>query len=167
MMLLAWLASLALAQDMLPVEDLNKEGALQAIHQSLDGKFSTSGGNVTGLSGFMAGAYVPYYTGKFGVLSAVLVKSTDTASDYSVTVATDGVLVVASTTTTGGVEYLTSPNDMTPHRVAVDNSGVLDLLAKAFAVYFSDFYLLDSSNVIWRVSLDRGAVLMTTSMGAI
>lgn len=36
----------------LPVEDMEKDGALQAIHQGMDDKFQTTGGTITGRTSF-------------------------------------------------------------------------------------------------------------------
>lgn len=92
MLLLAAVTSLY-AQDMLPVEDLEKDGAVNAIHQGLDDKFSVRGGTVTGDSFFTE-----------PVSNSGTLSQTGAATfTSSVTIQTDGREVLIGTSTTSGV----------------------------------------------------------------
>ena len=89
--------SLAGAQDMLPVEDLEKDGTVNAIHQSLDGKFSVRGGTMTG-------AFFPSSTTVRHTLDVDGAANFGSSADFDTTVNVDGELTASSATITNQLD---------------------------------------------------------------
>lgn len=128
-----FLASPLSAQVMLPVEDLQKEGAVQALHQSLDSKFSVDGGTITGVVYFTSAVFI-----NNGVITAAAASSTNistrtisgnttlaTTDIYVGCNATSAAITVTLPTITGntGVYYHIKKTDSSNNNCTITPNG--------------------------------------------
>ena len=103
-----------------------------------------------------------------------IIASTSQQNNYALTVATDGVLVVTSTTTTAfflgypnaNHKYLSS-TAYTSLVTVDDADGVLRMKPNTVSLRMTDLAVYDANSVVWDISLDADGVVRATNVGGL
>ena len=103
-----------------------------------------------------------------------VILSTSGAKTYALTAATDGALVLTSTTTAAAFyaypnatrKYL-SNGSFTSLITADDSDGVLRMKQNTVTLRITDLAVYDSGNVVWDIGMDADGVIRTTNSGGL